>query len=94
MKVNWSPTADRNADAIWEYIAQDDVDAADRILDTFHVAASRLERFPLMGRSGRTRGTRELIIPGTPYILIYRASRAEIEIARVIHAKRDWPPKG
>jgi toxin ParE1/3/4 len=94
MKVIWSPTADRNADAIWEYISQDDVDAADRILATFHSAASRLEQFPLMGRGGRSRGTRELIIPGTPYILIYRTSRAQIEIARVIHGKQDWPPKG
>jgi toxin ParE1/3/4 len=94
MKAIWSPTADRNADAIWEYIAQDNLDAADRILEQLRSSATGLERFPLMGRSGRMRGTRELVIPGTPYILIYRVSRTEIEIGRVIHAKQDWPPKG
>ncbi|HEY5047282.1 MAG TPA: type II toxin-antitoxin system RelE/ParE family toxin [Rhizomicrobium sp.] len=68
MKVVWSPTADRNADAVWEYIAQDNLDAADRILEAFRTSALQLERFPFLGRSGRIRKTRELVIPGTPYI--------------------------
>jgi toxin ParE1/3/4 len=51
MKAIWSPTADRNADAIWEYIAQDNIDAADKMIALFHAAAARLEDFPLMGEA-------------------------------------------
>ncbi len=38
MKVIWSPTADRNLDAIWEYIAQDNLDAADRMAEQLEYA--------------------------------------------------------
>ena len=94
MKVVWSPTAERNADAIWEYIAQDDIDAADRIRAALDAAAERLAIHPRMGRSGRARKTRELIVAGTPYLLIYRVSPKKVEIARVLHGRQDWPPKG
>lgn len=94
MKVLWSPTAERNADAIWEYIAQDDIDAADRIRTALDAAAERLGIHPRLGKSGRARKTRELVVAGTPYLLIYRVSPKKVEIARVLHGRQDWPPKG
>jgi toxin ParE1/3/4 len=94
MKLIWSPTADQNLDAIWEYIAQDSVDAADKMLIRLKEAASQLLRFPKIGRSGRSRRTRELVVSGTPYLLIYRVERDKIEIARVIHGRQDWALKG
>ena len=42
MKIIWSPTAVRNLDAIWEYIAQDNPDAGDRIVERLKLAASVL----------------------------------------------------
>lgn len=94
MKLRWSPSAERNADLIWEYIAQDNVDAADNLRQAMHSAAERLCDYPLMGRHGRAAKTRELVVAGTPYILIYRVHHSEIEIARVVHGAQDWPPKG
>jgi toxin ParE1/3/4 len=94
MKLRWSPTAERNADLIWDYIAQDNIDAADSVRQTIHSAAERLCDYPRMGRSGRAAKTRELAVAGTPYIIIYRIFRSEIEIVRVMHGAQDWPPKG
>jgi len=93
MKVVWSPTADRNADAIWEYIAQDNIDAADAIAELVRAAADRLRDYPLMGKEGRTPRSREIVVAGTPYILVYRVSKDRIEIARVLHGRQDWPRK-
>jgi addiction module RelE/StbE family toxin len=91
VKIRWSPTAERNADAIWDYIAQDNADAADRIRGLLDIAAERLVEFPRIGRNGRTAKTRELIVAGTPYILIYRISRDHIEITRVLHGAQSYP---
>ena len=94
MKLVWSPTGERNLDLIWEYIAQDNLNAADRIRERLHVAAEHLKMHPRMGRLGRARGTRELVVSGTPYLLIYRVSETEVEIARVLHGAQEWPRQG
>lgn len=54
-------------------------------------AASQLEKFPFSGREGRVEGTRELVVPGLPYILPYRIEGEDIQIASVIHTSRKWP---
>jgi toxin ParE1/3/4 len=93
VKIIWSPTAERNLDAIWEYIAQDNLDAADRMAERLRSAANILIESPMIGREGRLTSTRELVVADTPYILIYAPSRGRIDIARVIHGAQDWPPR-
>ena len=73
------------------FIAEDNPRAtaktAERILD----AAERLTAFPASGRPGRVPHTRELVVPGTPFILPYRVRGEVIEILGVLHAARKWP---
>jgi toxin ParE1/3/4 len=52
---------------------------------------SRLARH--IGRPGRIEGTREMVIPGLPYIIPYRVMDDEIQIASVIHTSHKWPEK-
>jgi plasmid stabilization system protein ParE len=40
--------------------------------DTIQAAISRLADYPAIARPGRVTGTRELLVVGTPYIVIYR----------------------
>ena len=54
-------------------------------------AVSQLEDHPKLGRSGRVRGTLELVIPGPPYIVPYRVKGKEVQILSVFHAARKWP---
>lgn len=54
-------------------------------------AADSLVKHPGMGRPGRVPFTRELVIPGTPFLVIYRV-RTDVEIIRVLHGAQSWPP--
>jgi toxin ParE1/3/4 len=47
-----------------------------------------------MGRIGRRKGTRELVVAGLPYFVVYRLRASTIEVLRVIHGARDWPRRG
>ena len=40
-------------------------------------------------------GTRELVIPRTAFLLIYRIDRnaQKVEILRLLHGAEQWPPK-
>jgi len=44
-----------------------------------------------MGRVGRVKGTRELVLADIPYIIPYRVVGGEIEILTVMHAAQRWP---
>ena len=44
-----------------------------------------------MGRTGRLAGSRELIVPGTSFIVAYRLQGQVVELLGVLHAARRWP---
>jgi toxin ParE1/3/4 len=50
-----------------------------------------LAQHPRMGREGRVVGTRELVIGGSPFIVVYRVKKTSIEILRLLHGARQWP---
>jgi len=50
-----------------------------------------LSENPKLGSPGRVPGTRELVIPKTPYVIPCRVRGSTIEIARVYHSSRRWP---
>ncbi len=91
MRVRWLRKALANLDAEAAYIAQDDPAAATRMVEAIEHAVERLTRYPASGRPGRVSGTRELVIPGTPYIIPYRVRGKRVEVLRVFHGKRSLP---
>lgn len=55
-------------------------------------AVRRLSSLPDSARIGRMPGTRELVVPDLPYIVVYRVdSDKNVLILSVIHAGRQWP---
>jgi toxin ParE1/3/4 len=92
MIVAWTTDADRDLDEIWNYIAEDNPAVADRISHRLYMAALQLADFPRLGRSGRKRRTREMVVSGTAYIFIYQIASDRIEILRVYDSRRRWPP--
>ena len=91
MTLSWSKRAIRRLAAIHDYIARDSPGAAARVAQVVVASALRLERFPLIGRPGRIEGTRELVIPGLPYVIPYRVVDDSVLILSVIHTSRKWP---
>ena len=92
MNILWSPEAIEDLTLLRAYIAQDDPAAARRVaLHIIHNIEQLLPDNPQMGRPGRVPGTRELVIPKTPFIVPYRLHRNVVQILRVYHAARRWP---
>ena len=92
MKIAWSPEAIEDLVSLRAYIAEDNPAAARRTVQ--HIVESieqLLPDNPRIGRAGRVPGTRELVIPRSPYIVPYRLQRTTIQILRVYHAARRWP---
>ena len=92
MKIAWSPEAVEDLVSLRAYIAEDNPAAARRTVQ--HLVESieqLLPDNPQIGRAGRVPGTRELVIPRSPYIVPYRLQRTTIQILRVYHAARRWP---
>jgi toxin ParE1/3/4 len=88
----WSPAAIADLVALRAYIEQDDPAAAQRVaLHVIRNVETLLANSPEMGRPGRVPGTRELVIPRTPYIVPYRLVGNTIQVLRVFHGARRWP---
>ena len=91
MQVRWLKRALRNLAEEADYIAQDDPQAAARIVVKIEDSVALLAEHPEMGRVGRVPGTRELVVPGTPYLVPYRIRPKRIDVLRVFHGRRRWP---
>jgi len=91
MLVRWTSLALRHIEDIEDYIALDSPIAAYRlIVDLVQRTDQGLAATPEMGRTGRARGTRELVFADLPYIVVYRITDA-VDILAVVHAARKWP---
>jgi toxin ParE1/3/4 len=88
MKVEWEPRAQRDLTAILDYIVKDSPAGAARVHEQILHSVSFLVDWPDMGRQGKRRNLRELVIPRTPYVVIYRHAATLVSIVRVIHGKR------
>jgi toxin ParE1/3/4 len=60
---------------------------------TMHIVAGveRLATFPMSGRTGRVRGTRELVISNTPFIVAYRIEHERVVILAIYHGAQQQP---
>lgn len=91
MIVAWSIPARDDLIAIADYIAADDPAAAHTVIDRIDAAVGQLADHPRLGRPGRIADTRELVIPGLPYIVAYRLHDERVQILRILHSARKWP---
>ncbi len=91
MRISWTEGASKNLDEIEAYIGDDDPGkAVDVILSIIHMV-EHLSCHSELGRSGRVEGTRELVMPAVPYIIVYRVVSATIQVLRVLHMSTDYP---
>jgi toxin ParE1/3/4 len=76
-----------------DYIAKDSERSAATVAARILDAIVALEAHPELGRPGRIVGTRELVVPGTPYLIPYRVRRDRLELLAVFHGRQRWPAK-
>ena len=92
MKIEWVRSAWIDFEEAIDFILQDNPEAARKMAMRILQAARLLTEHPGAGRAGRVPGTRELVIVGTPFILPYRVKDNSVQILRVLHGSRKWPP--
>jgi toxin ParE1/3/4 len=88
MKVIWRERGRADLDAVVSYIANESPAGARSTRERILRSVELLEQWPDAGRSGRRADLRELVVPGTPYLIIYRRKRRKLFILRIWHSSR------
>ena len=92
MNIVWSVEAVDDLRSLRAFIAKGSPQAARAMALTIVAAIENLlPENPHSGRPGRVPGTRELVIPKTPFIVPYRVQGGALQILRIYHSARRWP---
>jgi toxin ParE1/3/4 len=91
MHLEWTLKAIDDLQKTGEYIALDNRKAAQRMAERVQEAVEYLIDHPNIGRPGRLSSTRELVISGAPFIVVYWVRAAAVQILRLLHHTRKWP---
>lgn len=90
--IEWTEQAVGQLEQAGDYIAlTNSASVADRIVRRILLSVEHLAAFPAAGRVGRIRGTRELVIPNTPFLAAYAIDRDRVVILAVYHSAQRWP---
>jgi toxin ParE1/3/4 len=91
VKLRWTLPAVEQLREVFDYIAEDHPAAALRMVLRIRLSIRQASRMPYAGRMGRIAGTRELVVPGTSYIVAYRVMEDAIHVLAILHGARKWP---
>ena len=85
------PDAFADLDEIWEYIAQDNVDAADRVLADIHSTLTLLAGSPQIGHRRPDLTTRPLRfhVARDEYLIAYVPDEKPLWVVAVLHGRRN-----
>ncbi len=86
LEIVWSPLARARLKEIRTYVAMDKADAADRLATRIVAVIETLRYHPYLGRAGSHPKIRELVIGGSPYIVMYRVRGKRILIGTIWHS--------
>ena len=94
MQLQWTEPATQDLDRIEEYISRENspIVAIDVVLRVIETVETILPAHPRAGRIGRVTDTRELVVEGVPFIVIYRqVGSDQLQVIRVLHDAQQWP---
>lgn len=87
-----SVAAELDLDSIWEYIAQDNIDAADRWISKLFDEFEALGRTPRMGHKREDLTSFPILFwPVSAYLVLYRVQDESVEIVAVTQGARNIP---
>ncbi len=91
MELRWTEEAAADLERIADYLFEHSPGRAAQIVLAIYEAPTKLLAFPAFGRPGRKEGTRELVLPSLPYLVVYTLTGETIHIARILHGAQKWP---
>jgi toxin ParE1/3/4 len=90
--IQWTEQATQQLYQAQEYIAlSNSKEVAARVTMQIVSSIQQLVAFPMSGRAGRVPGTRELVIPNTPFLAAYAIEKADIVVLAIYHGAQRWP---
>jgi toxin ParE1/3/4 len=92
VEIIWSALARARLQEIRAYVASDKPKAAEGLAMRIVAVVEALRAYPYLGRAGAEPGTRELVIGGTPYIVIYRVRGKRVTILTIWHGAQHREP--
>ncbi len=84
-----SPLAEEDLEEIWSFIAERDVEAADRLIDEITGRFDHLLAYPEAGRARHDLLVNLRSLPVERYVIFYQPTDDGVEIFRVLHGSRD-----
>jgi plasmid stabilization system protein ParE len=85
-----TPRAENDLNQIWDYIAEDNIEAADRVLTALETAFSKLAKTPGMGHvREELADRRHRFFVVYSYLIVYRYETDRLQVIRILHAARD-----
>ncbi len=88
MKIRYKARARDDLEGIHRYISQFDRAAASAVVRRIERAVNRLSIVPMSGRAGIVKGTRLLVVPDVPYIVVHRVGADTVDIIAILHTAR------
>ncbi len=85
VEIQWSPLARASLAEIHAYVSLDQPAASERLATRIVALIEALNTRPRLGRAGIERGIRELVVGGTPYIIVYRVWQSKVTIKMSWH---------
>jgi len=86
----FTPLAARDLKEIWDYLASDSIQAADRVLDAMEKALRGLAKNPGKGHwRENLADRRHRFFMVYSYLIVYRPETKPMQVIRVLHASRD-----
>lgn len=91
-RIVWSDSSREDYFHILRFIADDNPDAAERVVHAIEKTGNALGTFAT-GHPGRVSGTYEKSVTRLPYIIVYALTDNDtaVTILQVIHTARNWP---
>lgn len=91
-KVSWTQIAISDLESAFSYLAEIEgrLETARLMIKRIVEGVGQIKSFPSSGRPGRVKGTKELVILTTPFIVVYRTKKDSLEILTVLHHARKW----
>lgn len=88
-RINRTRRVDRDLEEIAIFIAGDDPDAAEALIDRFNEKFMLLAQFPSVGRARPELGRDLRSFPVGRYLIFYRPQKGGISVVRVVHGARN-----
>jgi len=85
VEIAWSPLARARLQEIRVFVTLDKPDAAEHLAIRIVALVEALRNSPYLGRAGVEPGIRELVVGGTPYLILYRIRRDKLLILTITH---------